>query len=121
MKLSSIKGILHFGKKGKLRPRYVGPFKILERVVDVAYRLALTSDLSIIHNIFHVSILRRYIPDPSHCTELKNLEANMDPTYEEQPTRILGKKVKTLRNREISLVLVQWNQYREREATWERE
>ncbi|PKI60870.1 hypothetical protein CRG98_018743 [Punica granatum] len=66
LKVSSWKGIMRFGKKGKLSPRYIGPYEILERIGKVAYWLALPPELSRIHNMFHVSMFRKYIPDPSH-------------------------------------------------------
>ena len=63
LKVAPMKGIMRFGKKGKLSPRYVGPFEILDKVGDVAYRLALSPSLSNVHNVFHVSMLARYIPN----------------------------------------------------------
>ena len=66
LKVSLKKGIVQFGKKGKLAPRYVGPFEVVQRIGEVAYRLVLTQQLSLVHDVFHVSMLRKYHPDPSH-------------------------------------------------------
>ena len=66
LRISPWKGVLRFGKRGKLSPRYIGPYRIVDRIGEVAYRLELPSDLDRIHDVFHVSMLRKYIPDPSH-------------------------------------------------------
>jgi len=73
LRVAPMKGVTRIGKKGKLNPRYIGPLKILERVGPVAYRLALPSSLARIHNVFHVSMLRKYIPDPSHVIKYESL------------------------------------------------
>ncbi|KAL5556291.1 hypothetical protein UlMin_038527 [Ulmus minor] len=116
-----MKGVMRFGKKEKLSSRYIGPFEILERIGKVAYRLALPQELSSVHNVFHVSMLKKYIPDPSHVLEHKPIEVHEDLTYEEQPMQILDKKEKTLRNKVIPLVKVLWRNHKVEEATWERE
>ncbi|KAL5554209.1 hypothetical protein UlMin_041610 [Ulmus minor] len=116
-----MKGVMRFGKKGKLSPRYIGPFENLERIGKVAYRLALPPELSPVHNVFHVSMLRRYVSDPSHVLENEPIEVHEDLTYEEQPVQILDRKDKTLRNKVISLVKVLWRNHKVEEATWERE
>ena len=104
-----------------MKPRYVGPFEILDRIGSVAYKLALPPDLSAVHNVFHISMLKKYVPDPSHVVSFKELEVGENLTYEEKPIAILGRKVHKLRNREIPLVLVQWTRHGREEATWERE
>ncbi|KAL5537439.1 hypothetical protein UlMin_045822 [Ulmus minor] len=121
LKVAPMKGVMRFGKKGKLSPRYIGPFEILERIGKVAYRLALPPELSPVHNVFHVSMLRRYVSDPSHVLENEPIEVHEDLTYEEQPVQILDQKDKTLRNKVISLVKVLWRNHKVEEATWERE
>ena len=121
LKVAPMKGIMRFGKKGKLSPRYVGPFEILDRVGDVAYRLALPLSLSNVHNVFHVSMLRRYIPNPSHVLSYEPLELSQDVSYDEQPVDILDRKEKELRNKKIPLVKVLWRNHEVEEATWERE
>ncbi|KAL5555965.1 hypothetical protein UlMin_022614 [Ulmus minor] len=121
LKVAPMKGVMRFGKKGKLSPRYIGPFEILERIGKVAYKLALPSELSTVHNVFHVSMLRKYISDPSHVLESEPIEIREDLTYEEQPVQILDRKDKALRNKVILLVKVLWRNHKVEEATWERE
>ncbi|XP_073019301.1 uncharacterized protein [Primulina eburnea] len=120
-----MKGFIRFNKAGKLNPRYVGPFEILEKVGTLAYRLALPPDMSRIHNVFHVSQLRRYISDPSHILETGPLlvESNLNEElkYEEIPIRIVDFKDQILRRRTIPCVKVQWSNHTERETTWELE
>ncbi|KAJ8768348.1 hypothetical protein K2173_021501 [Erythroxylum novogranatense] len=113
------KGVLRFGKKGKLSPRYVGPYEILERIGPLAYRLALPPELSQIHEVFHVSILRRYRSDPSHIIQVSEVQLRDDLSYEEQPVEILDTKDKVLRNKTVQLVKVLWRNHLIEEATWE--
>ena len=115
------KGVRRFGKKGKLSPRFVGPFEILERVSQVAYRLALPPALSAVHNVFHVLALRRYVSDVSHILSYEDLELEPDLSFEEQPVQILDRKDKVLRNKTIPLVKVLWRNSKVEEATWELE
>ena len=89
LKVSPMKGVMRFGKKGKLAPRYIGPFKIRLRVREVAYRLVLLPELSRIHLVFHVSMLRKYIADPSHIPQPHAVELSKDLTYGEQPVAIV--------------------------------
>ena len=81
--------MVRFGKRGKLLPRYIGTFEILERVGTVAYRLALPPSLSGVHAVFHVSILRKYTPDPTHVVDWGELAVDADETFEEGPMRIM--------------------------------
>ncbi|KAL5542066.1 hypothetical protein UlMin_009776 [Ulmus minor] len=113
--------LYHPGKKGKLSPRYIGPFEILERIGKVAYKLALPSELAAVHNVFHVSMLRKYVSDPSHVLVSEPIEVREDLTYQEQPVQILDRKDKALRNKVIPLVKVLWRNHKVEEATWERE
>ncbi|CAM8905337.1 unnamed protein product [Rhodiola kirilowii] len=109
---------MRFGKKGKLSPRYIGPFEILERVGNAAYRLALPSTLSSVHPVFHISMLRKYISDHSHVLEYERLQMDDSLSYEvEQPMAILDRQVKRLRNNEIASVKVQWKNHTETEVT----
>ena len=87
----------------------------------VAYRLALPPDLEKIHNVFHVSMLRRYRSDPSHVVSLETIELRPDLTYEEEPVGILAREVKESRNKKIPLVKVLWRNHKTEEATWESE
>ncbi|KAL8121570.1 hypothetical protein AgCh_018347 [Apium graveolens] len=108
LKIAPVKGILRFGKKGKLSPRFVGPFEILEKVEKVPYNLALPPSLKKVHNVFHVSLLRKYVAHPSHVLNYEPLELSPDLTYTEKPIQILDRKEKELRNKKISLVRVLW-------------
>ncbi|XP_073121631.1 uncharacterized protein [Henckelia pumila] len=123
VKVSPMKGVIRFGKNGKLNPRYVGPFEILDNVGTLAYRLTLPPDMSRIHNVFHVSQLRKYIPDPNHVLEIEPLviEGNLNEElkYKEVPIRIVDAKDQVLRIRTIPYVKVQRSNHSEREATWE--
>ena len=121
LKVSPMKGIMRFGKKGKLSPRYVGPFEILEKIGPVAYRLALTPDFANVHDVFHVSVLRKYIADPTHVLDQPPIELEGNLQYEEQPVRIMDSRVKQLRNKAIPLVKVWWENQTTAEATWEKE
>ncbi|XP_051129716.1 uncharacterized protein LOC127250458 [Andrographis paniculata] len=115
----SMKGIRRFGIKGKLSPRFVGPYEILDRVGNWAYQLVLSNSMERIHNVFHVSQLRRYVADPSHILSPDELELNEDLLYEEMPIWIMDTKVQTTRNRDIRMMKVMWFQYGAEEATWE--
>ena len=84
------KNVMRFGKNGKLNPRFIGPYEVIEKVGPVAYRLALPPDLEKIHNVFHVSMLRRYRSDPSHVVSMETIELRPDLTYEEEPVEILA-------------------------------
>ncbi|KAL0313697.1 UNVERIFIED_CONTAM: Retrovirus-related Pol polyprotein from transposon, partial [Sesamum calycinum] len=119
LKVSPWRGILRFGKQGKLSPRYIGPYQILERVGPLAYRLALPAELSQIHDVFHVSMLRRYRSDPSHILRESEIEVSDGLIYVEEPIEILDRSIKKLRNKEILIVKVRWNHHSRREATWE--
>ncbi|KAJ8759615.1 hypothetical protein K2173_008815 [Erythroxylum novogranatense] len=119
LKTSPWKEILRFGKKGKLSSRYVGPYEILERIGPLAYRLALPPELSQIHDVFHVSMLRRYRSDPSHVIQADEVQLSDDLSYEELPVQILDTKEKVLRNKTVQLVKVLWKNHSVEEATWE--
>ena len=113
--------VLRFGKKGKLSPRFIGPYEILERIGPVAYRFALPPSLANLHDVFHVSMLRRYRSDKSHILPLQDIEVQSDFSYDERPTRILAYEVRQLRNKTIPLVKVLWQHHGIEEATWEQE
>ena len=121
LKVSPWKKVMRFGKKGKLSPRFIGPYEVIEKVGPVAYRLALPPDLDKIHNVFHVSMLRRYRSDPTHIVSSETIELRPDLTYEEEPVEILAHEVKELRNKKIPLVKVLWRNHKTEEATWESE
>ena len=121
LKVAPMKGIMRFGKKGKLSPRYIGSFSVIERIGDVSHRLHLPTSMSQIHNVFHVSMLRKYIANPSHILKNELVELKADLSYEEKPVQILLREVKQLRNKQIPLVKVLWRNQLVEEATWERE
>lgn len=132
LRVSPMKGVKRFGKKGKLAPRYVGPFRILDRIGPVAYRLDLPEKLAGVHNVFHVSMLKK-LKTLSHEEEtlkkeertrfvnLEELDFQPDASYVEKPIRILERKEHPLRNRTVRLVKVLWSHHNEKEASWERE
>ena len=121
LKVSPRRGLMRFGRSGKLAPRFIGPFEILDRVGEVAYRLALPPQLSSVHNTFHVSMLRKYEPDPSHVLDWTDLEVEEDVSYEERPVQVLDTREQVLRGKTIPLVKVLWRHHGVEEATWERE
>ncbi|XP_076907333.1 uncharacterized protein LOC143563742 [Bidens hawaiensis] len=121
LKVSPWKGIIRFRKHGKLNPRYIDPFKIIERIGKVAYRLNLPQELHGIHNTFHVSYLRKCLSDESTYVPLNDIEVDNKLNYIEEPMAILDQKVKKLRNKEIAQVKVQWKHRKGSEATWESE
>ncbi|XP_050147341.1 uncharacterized protein LOC126622615 [Malus sylvestris] len=121
LKLSPWKGVVQFSKKGKLNPRYIRPYQIVERVGEVAYRLTLPAKLAKVHNMFHISMLRRYISNSSHVIPPQPLEINPDLTYDEVPVTILDWKEKVRRNKTVQMVKVLWRNYSVEEATWETE
>ncbi|KAK1423394.1 hypothetical protein QVD17_18696 [Tagetes erecta] len=121
LKVSPWKGVIRFRKRGKLSPRFIGPFKIINRVGQVAYRLELPEELNGIHNTFHVSYLRKCLADETACVPLNDIEVDEKLNYVEKPVAILDYKVKQLRNKEISQVKVQWKHRRGSDTTWEAE
>ena len=121
LKVSLMKSVMKFGKNGKVSPQFVGPFEILERVGILAYKVALPPRLSKIHNVFHVSTLRKCVFDPSHIVKLEPIQIFEDLTYEEVPIQIVDVMGKVLRRVVVRLVKVQWTNHSIREATWELE
>ncbi|KAJ8754685.1 hypothetical protein K2173_010776 [Erythroxylum novogranatense] len=121
LKVSPMKGVVRFGKRGKLNPRYIGPFKILERVGNVSYRLALPPHLSYVHPVFHISMLRKYIPDPSHVLQTPEVNIAENLSYEEIPVAIIDRQIRKLQNKEIPMIKVQWKNQIIEECTWETE
>ncbi|CAN4124986.1 unnamed protein product [Withania somnifera] len=110
---------MRFGWRGKLSPKYIGPYEILERVGDVAYRLALPPMLSAMHPLFHVSMLRRYTPNESHVIHDDSVQLDENLSFVEKPVKILAKEVRKLRSGEIPVVKVRWSNHPIEEATWE--
>ncbi|GJW91157.1 hypothetical protein Tco_0168710 [Tanacetum coccineum] len=121
LKVSPWKGVVHFGKKGKLAPRYVGPFEILERVDPVAYRLRLPEELSGVHDMFHVSTLKKCLAYASLHVLLNEIKVDKTLRFIEEPVEILDREIKSLKRSKISLVKVLWDSKGSPEFTWERE
>ena len=121
LKISPWKGVLRFGKRGKLSPRYIRPYEIVSKVGPVAYRLKLPLELSGIHDTFHVSMLRKYIPDPSHVLREQPVQLKENLTNAEIHVQILDRREQVSRNKVIPLVKVLWKNHEREAATWEPE
>jgi hypothetical protein len=121
LRVSSTKGIQRFGIKGKLAPRYVGPFKILNVCGPVAYKLRLPSQLAAIHDVFHVSQLRKCVKVPTEIVETCAIEIEPDLSYIEQPLRILDTKERLTKRRAVKMYKILWDHHTEEEVTWETE
>ena len=121
LKISPMKGVMRFGKKGKLSPGYVGPYEILKRVEKVAYELKLPIELASVHPLFHISMLKKCIGDPVSILPLEGLGVNENLSYEEVPVEILDRQVKKLRNKEVASVKVLWRNHLVEGATWKAE
>ena len=108
LKVMPKRGVVRFGKRGKLLPRFIGPFEILERVGTVAYRLALQPSMSGVHEVFHVSMLRRYTPDVAHVVDWGEIEVDTDGTFEEGLVCIMDSRDQVLRRKTVRLVMLLW-------------
>ena len=121
LRVSPMKGVQRFGVKGKLSPRYVGPFPIIERCGPVAYRLELPAQLSAVHNIFHISQLQKCLRVPEKVIDIEKLQLEPNLVYPEYPIKIVDHKTRVTRNQTSEFYKVQWSNHSEREATWETE
>ena len=117
LKISPMKGVMRFGKKEKLTPKYIGPFEVLNRIGNVSYRLALPPNLNHVHSIFHISMLKKYIPDPSHVLPTQEVTVEENLSYEEEHVAVLDRQVRKLRNKKISMIKVQWQRHNDKENT----
>nr|GFD28240.1 hypothetical protein [Tanacetum cinerariifolium] len=121
LKVSPARGVRRFDIKGKLSPRFIGPFEILDRVGEVSYRLALPPQLSHVHDVFHVSLLRGYKYHPLHVISYPLDQIRTDLSYVEEPESILERQDRVMRKKTIPFVKILWRNHLEREATWETE
>jgi len=121
LRVSPAKGVVRFGKAGKLNPRYIRPYPVIQRIGEVAYRLELSAELPRVHDVFHVSQLWKYILDPSHIIEPDPIHLQEDVSYEEQLVQILERREKHLRRKTVPLVKVLCANHKTSEATWEPE
>ncbi|GKC61517.1 hypothetical protein Tco_1089115 [Tanacetum coccineum] len=121
LKVSPWKGVIRFGKRGKLNPRYIGPFKILAKVGTLAYQLELPEQLSRVHSIFHVSNLKKCFVDEPLAILLDEIQIDDKLHFIEEPIEIMDREVKRLKQSRIPIVKVRWNSRRGPKFTWERE
>ena len=126
LRVSPLRGVKRFGVKGKLAPRFVGPYKVLERMGEVAYKLELPEGLSGVHDVFHVSQMKKCHVEMADIplrdtVPLEAIQLDSDLTYEEKPVKILEFASRVTRSKVIKFCKVQWSHHNEDEATWERE
>ena len=119
LKVMPKRGVVRFGKREKLSLRYIGPFEVLERVGTVAYLLALPPSLSSVHAVFHVSMLRKHTPNPTHVVDWGELVVDVDGTFEEGPVRIVDSRDQVFQSKTMRLVKVLWQHHGIEETTWE--
>ncbi|GJZ90927.1 hypothetical protein Tco_0662854 [Tanacetum coccineum] len=121
LKVSPQKGVIRFGKRGKLNPRYIGPFKILKRVGLVTYKHELPEELSNVHNTFHVSNLKKCLSDESFVILMKELRLDDKINFVEKPVEVMDREVKHMKQSHIPIVKLRWNSKRGPKFTWEHE
>jgi hypothetical protein len=121
IKVSPMRGLHRFKVRGKLAPRFIGPFKILEKRGEVTYQLKLPPQLSDVHDVFHVSQLKKCLCVPEEQLPMEDLDAKEDLSYQEYYVMILKTSERVTRNKKIRMCKVQWSHHTEEEATWERE
>ncbi|GKG02392.1 hypothetical protein Tco_0310028, partial [Tanacetum coccineum] len=121
LKVSPWKGVIRFGKRGNLNPRYVGPFKILAKVGTVAYQLELPKQLSRVHSTFDVSNLKKCLSDETLIIPLDEIQIDNKLKFVQEPVKIIEREIKHLKQIRIPIVKVRWNSRRGPKFTWERE
>ena len=121
LRVSPTKGVQRFGLKGKLAPRYIGPFEILKIYGPVAYRIRLPSQLAVVHDVFHISQLKKCVKFPEEIIEQQDLEVKPDLSYVEYPMKILDSKERSTRREKVRIYKIQWKHHTKEEATWETE
>nr|GEZ61772.1 putative reverse transcriptase domain-containing protein [Tanacetum cinerariifolium] len=119
LKVSPWKGVAHFGKRGKLNPRYIRPFKVLAKVGTIAYRLELLKQVSRVHSTFHVSNLKKYLSDEPLTISLDEVYIDDKLCFVEEPVEFMDREVKRLKQSRIPIIKVRWNSKRGPEFTWE--
>jgi len=119
LRVSPTKGVQRFGVKGKLAPRYVGPYEIMEVCGPVAYRVRLPPQLSTIHDIFHISQLKKCVRVPTEIIEQQEILVEPDLSYVEYPLKVLDQKERRTRQKVVKMYKVQWSHHTKEEATWE--
>ena len=121
LKVSPMKGMQRFGIKGKLVPRFIGPFRVVGKRGDLAYQLELPSTFANVHDVFHVSQLRRCFNTPECTVHLQDIDLQSDQSYHEHPVAVLEATERKTRNKTVKFLKVQWSHHSDKEATWERE
>jgi hypothetical protein len=121
LKVSPLRGLHHFKVRGKLIPRFIGPFKILEKRSEVAYKLELPPQLSDVHDVFHFAQLKKCLRVPEEQIPMEDLDAKDGLSYQEYLIKILETSERVTWNKRIKMCKVQWSHHTEEEATWERE
>ena len=121
LKVSPMKGVMRFGKKEKLSPRYVGPYKILKRIGKVADELELTAELAAVHPVFHISLWKKCVGDPASVVPLESVTVKDSLSYEDVAVEILDRQDKRMRNKEIASAKILWRSQSVEGATWEAE
>ncbi|XP_070050507.1 uncharacterized protein [Nicotiana tomentosiformis] len=116
-----MEGVMRFGKNEKLSPQYIGPHKIIRKVGQVAYELDFPSDLQSIQPVFHVSMLHKYVRDPSRVVSVDDVQVTEQLSYEETPIAILDRQVQRLRTKDVASMKLLWRNKNVEEMTWEAE
>ena len=116
-----MKGVMRFGKKGELSPRYVGPYKILKMVFKVTYELEFPTELVAVHPVFQISLLKKCVGDPASIVPLETVAVKDSLSYEDVPIHIIDRQVRRLRNKEVPSFKVLWRSHSVEGATWEAE
>jgi hypothetical protein len=121
LKVSPMRGLHSFKVRGKLAPRFIGPFKILEKRGEVAYQLELLPQLSDVHDVFHVSQLKKCLRVPEEQMPMEELDAKEDLSYQEYPVKILETSKRVMRNKRIKMCKMHWSHHTDEGPTWKRE